>query len=131
VEDSSEWTSTVTDPEENGTNLCKGPDWKPLFIALYIMYTLALKGIKKHIFNNTSQTTKKSDKSVPTSAAVKLTPEAVLTCNFVAPLTVTDMDTEFAGAENTVPEQGTDRKRGRPPPITMDSTTNLIRLQSD
>jgi hypothetical protein len=41
------------------------------------------------------------------------------------------MDTATAGAENTLPEQETPRKPGKPPPTLMISTTNLIRLQSD
>jgi hypothetical protein len=41
------------------------------------------------------------------------------------------MDTETTGAENTLPEQEIPKKSGRPPPIVMTSTTNLIRLQSD
>jgi hypothetical protein len=41
------------------------------------------------------------------------------------------MDTETAGAENTLPEQEAVRKSGRPPSIKKTSTRNLIRLQSD
>jgi hypothetical protein len=41
------------------------------------------------------------------------------------------MDTEATEAENTLPEKEVLRKSGRPPPIVMTSTTNLIRLQSD
>jgi hypothetical protein len=87
--------------------------------------------MKRYVSNNTSQTAKKSAKPVPTSAAVKLLPEAVLTRIFFAPLRTTDMDTEVPGAENTLAEQETDRERGRLPPIMMISTTNLIRLQSE
>jgi hemin uptake protein HemP len=35
------------------------------------------------------------------------------------------------GAENIIPEQEAPRKSGRPPPMVMISTRNLIRLQSD
>jgi hypothetical protein len=41
------------------------------------------------------------------------------------------MDTETAGAENTLPELETGRKPGRPPTIVTTSAINLIRLQSD
>jgi hypothetical protein len=41
---------------------------------------------------------KKSTKPVPTSAAVKLPPKAMLTRNFFATLGTTDMDTETSGA---------------------------------
>jgi hypothetical protein len=41
------------------------------------------------------------------------------------------MDTETSGAENILPEQEAPRKSGRPSPIVMTSTTNLIQIQSD
>jgi hypothetical protein len=77
-----------------------------------------------------SQTAKKSAKPVPTSAAIRLPPKAVLICNFFAPLRTTDMDIKTNEAENTLPEQDVPRKPDRVPPI-MTLTTNLIRLQSD
>jgi hypothetical protein len=77
------------------------------------------------------QTAKKSTKPVPTFTAVKLPPKAVLTHNFFTPLRTADMDTDTAVTENTIPEQEAPRKPGRPLPIVMTSTTNLIRLQSD
>jgi hypothetical protein len=58
-------------------------------------------------------------------------PKAVPTRNGFAPLRTTGMDTETSGAENTLPEQEAPRKSGRPPPIVMTSTTNLIQLQCD
>jgi hypothetical protein len=67
---------------------------------------------------------KKSSKPVPSSTAVILPPKAVLTHNFFTPLRTT-------GAENTLTEQVAPRKLGRPPPIMMISTTNLIQLQSN
>jgi hypothetical protein len=72
-----------------------------------------------------------STEPVPISAAVKLPPKAVSTRNFFAPLRTTDMDTQNTGTKNTLPEQEAPRKSGRPPPIVMTSTINLIRLQSD
>jgi hypothetical protein len=53
-----------------------------------------VKRHKRHISNNTVQTAKKSIKPVPASAAVKLPPKVVLTCNFFTPLRTTDMDME-------------------------------------
>jgi hypothetical protein len=86
---------------------------------------------KGHNSDGTSQSAKNSTKTVPMSAAFKLPPKAVSIRNFFAPLRTTGMDTETAGAENTLPEQEAPRKSGRPPPIVMTSTTNLIQLQSD
>jgi hypothetical protein len=41
------------------------------------------------------------------------------------------MDIDTTVTENTLPEQEAPRKPGRPPPIVMISTTNLILLQRD
>jgi hypothetical protein len=78
------------------------------------------------IFEDTSETAKKSTKPVPTSAAVKLPPKSMLTRNFFAHLRTTDMDMETAGAENALPEQEAPRKSARPILMVMTSTTNLI-----
>jgi hypothetical protein len=110
VGESSEWTSVVNGAEENRANFRKGLDGKPLFSALYIMYMVTLNEMKRHISNNTSQRAKKSAKPVLTSAAIKLPLEIVLTRNFFAPLRTTDMDTEVTEAEDTLPEQETDRR---------------------
>jgi hypothetical protein len=56
--------------------------------------------VKRQISNDTSQTAKKSTKPIPTFAAVKLPPKAVLARNFSAPLRATDMDTVTTGAED-------------------------------
>jgi hypothetical protein len=90
-----------------------------------------VKRRKRHISNDTSQTSKKLTKPVPTSAAVKLPPKAVLTHNFFAPLRTTDTDMETAGAENAILEQEAPKRSGRPPLVVMNSTTNLIELQND
>jgi hypothetical protein len=54
---------------------------------------------KRHISNNTLQIAKKSTIPVPTTAAVKLPPKAVLTLNFFAPLRTTDIDMESTGLQ--------------------------------
>jgi hypothetical protein len=90
-----------------------------------------VKRSKGHISNDTLKTAKKSTKPVPTSTDVKLPPKAMLTRNFFTPLRTTDIDTEATGAENAQQEQEDSIKTGRPPPIVMTSTANLIRLQSD
>jgi hypothetical protein len=68
-----------------------------------------VKKHKRHNSNDTSQSAKKSSTTVTTFAALKLTPKAVSTRNFFAPL----------------------KKSGRPSPTVMNSTTYLIALQSD
>jgi hypothetical protein len=90
-----------------------------------------VKRCKRHISNYNSETAMKSTKLVPISTALKQPPKAVSTHTFFAPLRTNDMDAEITNRENTLPEQEAVRKSGRPPPIVMTFTTNLIRLQSD
>jgi hypothetical protein len=90
-----------------------------------------VKRRKRYISINTSQTPKKSNKPIPTSPVVKLPPKTVLSRNFFTPLRTKDMDTETTGEGNVLPKQEAPRQTGRPPPVQMTSTTNLIRLQSD
>jgi hypothetical protein len=90
-----------------------------------------VKRHKRHISNDTLQTSKKSTKPVPTSAAIKLPPKAVLTRNFFAPLRTIDIDTRTTGTRNTLLEQEALGKPGRPPPTMTTCSTHLIRLQSD
>jgi hypothetical protein len=65
--------------------------------------------------NDTSQTTKKSIKPVPTSAAVTLPLKAVITRKFFAVLRSTVMGVDTTGAENALPVQEAPRKPSRPP----------------
>jgi hypothetical protein len=44
--ESSEQTSIMNSMEENRANFCKGLDGKPLFSALYCMYTITLNEMK-------------------------------------------------------------------------------------
>jgi hypothetical protein len=85
-------------------------------------YFQEVKRFERKITNDTFQTAKKSTKPVSTSAAVKLTPKAVLTQNFFTPFKTTNMGTVTTGAENALPEQEAPRKSGRPPPIMMTFT---------
>jgi hypothetical protein len=61
-----------------------------------------VKRHKRPMSNNTSQTAKKSTKTVLTSTAIKMPPKAVLTHNFFAPLRTTDMDMGATEAENSL-----------------------------
>jgi hypothetical protein len=82
-----------------------------------------VKGRKIHSSEDTSQKAKKSMAPVPTSAAVKPPPKAVVTLNFFALLRYTNMGTYTTGAESTHPEEEAPSKRGRPSPVVMTSTT--------
>jgi hypothetical protein len=90
-----------------------------------------VKIYKRPISNDTSESAKKSTKSVPVSTPVEQIPKAVQTRNFFAPLKTNDMYMETKVAESTLLEQEALRKSGSPPPIVMTSTTNLIQLQSN
>jgi hypothetical protein len=57
-----------------------------------------LKRHKRNIYKDTTQTAKNLNESVPTSAAGRLPPKAVLTHNFFTSLRTTDMHTETTGA---------------------------------
>jgi hypothetical protein len=59
---------------------------------------------------------------VPTSAAVKPPPKAVVTLNFFALLRYTNMDMYATGAESTLLEEEAPSKRGRSSLIVMTST---------
>jgi hypothetical protein len=69
-----------------------------------------IKRCKRHTSNDTSQTAKKTTKQILTKVALKLSPKAVLTRNFFAPLRTTDMDMETTGAEKALPAQEAPRK---------------------
>jgi hypothetical protein len=90
-----------------------------------------VKRRKRHKFNDTSQIAKKSTKPVPTSTAVKLLTNAVLSPIFFALLRSTESGTETTGADNALPAQEASRKTSRPPPAMMTSISNLTPLQSD
>jgi hypothetical protein len=133
---------------DNKANFHKGLDGKPLYGALYGMYTVILNELKtilkasaqagqsdavnrtsvesmaqnnfqevmrckRHVSNDTSQTAKKMTIPVPTSTAIKLPPEAVLTRNFFSPLRTMDMDAQTTGTESAPTEQKAPRKSGR------------------
>jgi hypothetical protein len=46
VGESSEWTSILSSAEENRANVCKILEGKPLFSALYGIYTVTLNELK-------------------------------------------------------------------------------------
>jgi hypothetical protein len=64
-----------------------------------------VKRRKRHNSNDNSQSVNKSTKTIRTSAAVKLPPNAVSTRNNFAPVRTADMDTETTGEENMLPGQ--------------------------
>jgi hypothetical protein len=62
-------------------------------------------------------------------AAVNTTLKTVARRNFFAPLRTTSMDTEASGTEESPQEEETPGKTGRPSPIVITATVNLLQLQ--
>jgi hypothetical protein len=152
VGESAEWTAVVSAAEENRANYCKALSGKTLLSAMYSTYSVTptdLKSILK-VGKSTEKSTEKpaqdenfqevrrrkrhnttSKKAVPTgtSAPVSTPPKEITTRNFFAPLRTAKMDTESAGSEAPSSEATAPGKTGRPPPIILTSTVNLIQLQ--
>jgi hypothetical protein len=79
---------------------------------------------KRRSTNEAAPTSKK-----PAAAATSTPTNEVAKRNFFAPLRATTMDTDSSGTEATTLEEAVPGKAGRPPPIILTSTTNLIQLQ--
>jgi hypothetical protein len=148
VGESAKWTATVNTAEDNRAG-------KVLFSALYGTYTVALNELKSLLKTNNSaggtdtaakstqedgfqevprrkrhNTTEAAPTSKKAAAEAKSTPNKEIAMrNFFAPLRATTMDTDSSGAEATTPEETVPGKGGRPPPVILTSTTNLIQLQ--
>jgi hypothetical protein len=85
-------------------------------------------------FKEVSRRKRHSSEAAPTSkkpaAEAKNTPaKEVAVRSFFAPLRQTTMDTDSSGAEATILQEAVPGTAGRPPPIILTSTTNLIQLQ--
>jgi hypothetical protein len=132
IGESAEWTAIVNTAEENRDSYCKALTGKLLFSALYGTYTVTLNDLKYLVKARSSETSKtvsakpaqeedfkevrrrkrqNTTESAPISkkpsAAAGNTPKnEVSTRNFFAPLRVTSMDTETAGAETITLVEG-------------------------
>jgi hypothetical protein len=158
VGESTQWTAIVNAAEDNRASYCKALSGKVLFSALHGPYTVALKELKSLLkaSNSAGGTNTKTESVKPslddgfkevrrrkrhsTNEAApiskKLAAEAKSTTNpkvaprkFFAPLRAATRETDFSGAEATTLEEAVPGKAGRPPPIILTSTTNLIQLQ--
>jgi hypothetical protein len=157
VGESPEWAAVVNSAEENTATFCKAINGKPLFCVLHGIYTVSLSKIKttlkktapgqrKETTNtagpsspqddgfqevrrrkrqSTGETERMNKKPVPATLA----PKEVPTQNFFATLLTTNMETESSRAEVSSEEDVALQNTGRPPPIILTTTTNLIHLQ--
>jgi hypothetical protein len=83
---------------------------------------------KRHSSNEAARTPKKILVTAE-PAAVNTTPKTVPTRNSFAPLRTASMDTETSDMEESPQEEATPGKTGRPPPIVITATVNLLQLQ--
>jgi hypothetical protein len=147
IGESAHWAAIVS-TAENRDSCCKALTGKILFSVLYGTYTVTLNDLKSLVKARSSETFKtlpakpaqeEDFKEVrrrkrqnttesapiskkPSAAAGNTTKNEVSTRNFFAPLRVTSMDTEAAGAETIMLEEGatkleeeTSGKAGRAP----------------
>jgi hypothetical protein len=84
---------------------------------------------KRRITDETTGTSKKATVQTKTSTALNILPKEVATRNFFTPLKAADMGTDASDTEANSNEEAVPGKTGRPPPIILTSTTNLIQLQ--
>jgi hypothetical protein len=80
---------------------------------------------KRNATNKTSGTSKKAAVQTETSPALNIPPKSRHPKHF-HPLRAADMDTDASGTEATSNEEAVPGKTGRPPPIILTSTANLI-----
>jgi hypothetical protein len=83
---------------------------------------------KRHSSNEAARTPKKILVTAA-PAAVNTTSKMVPTRNFFAPLRTASMDNEASDTEESPQEEATPGKTGRPPPIVITATVNLLQLQ--
>jgi hypothetical protein len=86
---------------------------------------------KRRATDETTGTSKKATVQTKTPTALNIPPKEVVTRNFFAPLKAADTDTDASGTEANSNEEAVPGKTGRPPPIILTSTTNLIQLQKE
>jgi hypothetical protein len=141
VGESKEWADVISLAEDNREDYFEVLKGKTLFSALYGLYTVTLHDLKKIKKDSTQQEDgfkkvhrrKRHCHEESTQAMKKVAlPESnvkVATRNFFAPLRTNDMDTDFPDTESTTTEKAVEEKSGRPPPIVLTSSSNLMQLQ--
>jgi hypothetical protein len=141
VGESKEWAAIISSAEDNREDYRKVLKGKTLFSALYGMYTvtlLDLKEIQKDItqqedgFKEVHRRKRHChEEPTPTTKKVALPASTVkvATKNFFAPLRASNMDTDAPVMVSNSTQATAPEKSGRPPPVVLTSTTNLIQLQ--
>jgi hypothetical protein len=144
--ESKEWAAIVDSAEENHESYFQALRGKPLFIALYGTYTVALNELRSlvkassqdeqakqaNVFKEVRRRRRHSTgEAAHTPKKVTMEPQAVklATSNFFAPLRTAQMDTDAPDAQPSAEEAAAPKKSARPPPIIFTSAANLIQLQ--
>jgi hypothetical protein len=148
VGQSEEWSQIVATAQEDREKLCAVLRGKRLFSALYGVYCLALANLKAVLQNSVGRTSEPFQTTEPTASADdtdgfqerkrkkrNITGETsppktqaatpVPTRNFFAPLNSMEMDTEGKTGDDTP------KYSGRPPPIVVTTSINLIKTQKE
>jgi hypothetical protein len=129
VGESAEWTAVVSTTEENWASYCKALSGKTPFKALYGTYTVALQELKALLKVNTT-TPQTAKKPTQEEGFQEVRRRKRHTRNFFAPLRTASMDIEASDTEESAQEEATLGKTGRPPPIVITATVNLLQRKS-
>jgi hypothetical protein len=150
------WQELLNKAEAERAVLCKHLDGQALFLAVLRMYAAIHRELrdsllpeeqpdefreqrrrKRHPSTEDENKTPKTSKPTPGPRDPRVrSHEVVQLRNYFAPLRATEMEVERTPTEETsntenteVQQQQSPSKSGRPPPIVLTSTTNLIQLQ--
>jgi hypothetical protein len=148
------WKELLSKAEAERAVLCKHLDGKALFLVIPRMYTAIHRELRdspvtdeqteefrkqrRRKRNPSEEDSKKSKTSQPTPGPRDprmqpqpvVTPKAVPTKNFFAPLRGANMEMESCGTEENQQDEAPTVKTGKPPPIVITATTNLLQLQN-
>jgi hypothetical protein len=146
VGESEEWAAVIRAAEDNLDSYSGALQGKALYSALYGNYTVTLNELKR-VLKSSRQAgqpnqadgfqevrSRKRQSTVeaarpPKKVAVPTPTVQVPTKNFYVPLRATNLETDAPFTEPIPPEAAAQGKTGRPPPIVLTSTVNLIQLQ--
>jgi hypothetical protein len=147
------WKGLVAKAEAERVVLCKHLDGKALFTATLRLYAALHRELRATILparqtsteefreqrrrkrNPSDEQAKKSNTAMQTAVAKPQLQGEVKTTIFFVPLRTAEMEVEHALVEKSPddpenePQQPAASKAGRPPPIVLNSSTNLMKLQ--
>jgi hypothetical protein len=142
------WQELLSKAEAERAVLCKHLDRKALFMAILRMYAAIHRELRASLVTDEQQTedsreqrrrkrnsseeeSKKSKTSKPTPGPrdPRIQPQPLPIKNFFAALKGANMVIESCGTQENQQDEAPAVKTGRPPPIVITATTNLLQLQ--